>query len=284
MTSPPVRIIRPAVIVAFVSTLWATATVGCDSGNSNTDPRPSCPPDAGTPCVGPTGGGSNPSGGSGGSGGQGGSSATNDVTGKVGVLNDLGFSLLSSYIGAATIYTTSNANTSIDAPYGESATSFTLLNVKTGPTWFFVQDQTAGATGVFSTHSVLNVPPSGPVTLPVVDRNIVTSIAGSLPVPIVIDGSRGILVLKVVRQGKPMEGVSLVSAPAGSSLAYDTGVGLYSNQTLQTGSAGVILAFNLDGPTNAQLLDLTLTDSTQQSYVVQVRVQAGAATFAGFEL
>jgi hypothetical protein len=200
------------------------------------------------------------------------------------VLNDTGFSQVSSYIGAATIITTEDTGAPIEAEYGEKTTSFTLASVKAGPTWFFVQDQTVGATGIFSTHSVVNVPASGPVTLPVVDRNIIAAIAGSLPTPVVIDGSRGVLVIKVVRNGQPLSGVTLSTPPSGAVMAYDTGVGLYSNQVQQTGPAGVIVAFNVDGPSSAQLMDLTLTDTNQQTNFVQIRIQGATATFAGYEL
>lgn len=271
--------------MAPVLALWIGATAGCDTGDSNTDPRPRCPPDSQLPCVGPTGGGTNTSGGGSSSGGgQGGSSATNDVLGDVGVLNDQGFTQVTPYIGASTIFTTSSTGKTIEAPYGESTMSFTLLDVKTGPTWFFVQDTTLGATGIFSTHSVVNVPANGPITLPVVDRNIIASIANSLPNPVLVDETRSILVLKIVRNGQPLAGVSLTTPPGGSTLAYDTGVGLYSNQTLETGPAGVILVLNADGASSAQLLDLTLTDVNQQTYFIQVRIQAGAATFAAYQL
>ena len=285
MTSFRARFLRPSVTTLSVLASWIAGRAGCETGDSNTNPRPLCPPDAGTDCVGPTGGGSNSSGGgSTGSSGQGGSSGTNDVTGNVGVLSEVSFSQVSPYIGASTIITTSNAGMSIDTPYGEMKTSFTLLDVRTGPTWFYVQDQTVGATGIFSTHSVVNVPVSGSVTLPVVDRSVMQSIAGMLPSPIVIDGTRGVMVLKIVRNGQPLSGVSLTTPLPGSTTVYDAGVGLYSNQVQQTGPAGVILAFNVDGPSSAQLIDLTLTDVNQQSFFVQVRYQAGSATFAGFEL
>lgn len=226
-----------------------------------------------------TGGGS-----SSGGGGAGGSSATNDITGKVGVLNDVAFSQVSSFIGASTISTISSTGAALEAPYGDMTTSFTLLDVMKGPTWFLVQDQTLGATGIFSTFSVVNVPANGPVTLPVVDRGVIASIAAMLPTPVVIDGTRGVVVIKVTKNLQPLAGVSLTTALPGATLTYDTGIGLYSNQVLQTGPAGVILALNVDGPGNAQLMDLTLTDVMKQSYFVQIKVQEGAATFAGFEL
>lgn len=283
MTAIHLRGLRSYVLITSVVAVLFSASVGCDSGSS-TNPRPSCPPN--TPnCVGPTGGGVNSSGGgSSGAGGEGGSSATNDVTGNVGVLIDASFSAISAYSGAATIHTTSNSNMALEEPYGDMKTTFTLLDVKTGPTWFFVEDKTVGATGIFSTHSVIGVPPPGNVTLPVVDRNVVSSIAATLPTPIVIDGTRGFVVIKVVRNGQPLAGVSLTTALPGATIAYDTGVGLYSNEVQQTSTGGVILAFNVDGPGTSQLMDLTLTDLNQQSYLVQIRLQAATATFVGFEL
>ncbi len=270
------------------STLLLVALVAsaCDTGNSTTTPRPSCPPDSPLPCgVVTTGGGSNSSGG-GGSGGEGsgGSSATNDVQGNVGVLNDVAFSTIAPYIGDATIITTSTFGTIIEAPYGDMAPTFTLPSVMSGSTWFFVQDQTVGATGIFSTHSVVNIPVAGQVTLPVVDRNVVFAIAGSLPAPIIVDDTKGVLVLKIVRNGQPLSGVALTTPLPGAELAYDTGIGLYSNQTKQTGPAGVILALNVDGPNAPELRDLTLIDAFGAAFFIQVRIQAGAATFAGYQL
>lgn len=284
MTSNRVRLLHSQGLLACLITALFSASAGCETSDSNINPRPSCPPN--TPnCVGPSGGGTITSGGgSSGSGGEGGSSATNDVTGNVGVLIDTAFSQISPYIGAATIHSTSNSNTALEDPYGDMKTTFTLLDVKTGPTWFFVEDKTAGATGVFSTHSVVGVPTQGSISLPVVDRAVVSSIAGNLPSPIFIDGTRGFVAIKIVRNGQPLAGVALTSPLPGATIAYDTGVGLYSNQVQQTGPAGVILAFNVDGPSASQLMDLTLTDVSQQSYFVQVRIQAATATFVGFEL
>jgi hypothetical protein len=282
MTSSLARFFRAGFPLASVLALSVAATTSCDTGES-TNPRPHCPPDAGTICGGPTGPGGAGSGSSG-SGGQGGSAATNDITGKVAVIIDAAFTQVSPYIGAATITTTATSGAPLDAPYGEMTTSFTFPSVKTGATWFFVKDDTVGATGIFSTHSVVNVPANGPITLPVIDRNVIATIAASLPVPVVIDGTRGVFVIKVMRNGQPLSGVSLTSPPAGATMAYDVGAGAYSNQTLQTGPAGVILAINVDGPAAAQLMDLTLTDVAQQTYFVQIKTQAASATFAGFEL
>lgn len=284
MTAIRLRCLNSHLFFTTVVAVLFSASIGCDTGGSTTNPRPGCPPN--TPnCVGPTGGGVNPSGGgSSGSGGEGGSAATNDVTGNVGVLLDASFATVSVYSGASTIHSTSNSNMALEDPYGDMKSSFTLLDVKTGPTWFFVEDETVGATGIFSTHSVVGIPVQGNVTLPVVDRNVVTSIAGTLPTPIFIDETRGFVALMIVRNGQPLEGVSLTSSLPGATIAYDTGVGLYSNEVQQTGPAGVILAFNVDGPSASQLMDLTLTDLNQQSYFVQIRVQAATATFVGFEL
>lgn len=206
------------------------------------------------------------------------------MAGNVGVLIDSGFSQAAPFNGATTIHTTSTAGAAIEAPYGDMITFFTLADVMTGPTWFFVEDQSLGATGIYSTYSVVNVPASGSVTLPVVDRNLINSIAGMLPSPIVIDSTRGVLILKVIRNGQPLAGVSLTTIPAGATLAYDTGVGLYSNQVQGTGPAGVIVAFNVLGPSDPELQKLQLQDINQQTFFVDVQLQEGAATFAGFAL
>ncbi len=286
MTLMRLEFLRSSFVATSALTLSLFAFAACDTADTNTtDPRPVCPPDAGTDCIGPTGGGTNTSGGgSSGNGGAGGSSATNDVTGKVAVLDESSFSQASPFIGTTTIHTTSAAGMPIETQYGDMMPSFSLADVMNGSTWFFVEDKTLGATGIYSTFSILNIPTGSPVTLPVVDRNLVTSIAGMLPSPITVDPSQGVLVLKVIRNGLPLAGVTLTTPPSGATLAYDIGVGLYSNQVQETGQAGVILVFNVNGPSNPELQMFTLKDVNQQAYVIPVKVQAGAATFAGFSL
>lgn len=264
---------------AFVGVL-----VGCGSSDTNLGPREPCP--EGSPgCVTTTGGGSSGNGGAGGAGGAGsGGMASNDVKGDVGVLNEPGFSVVAPYGGAATILTTSTAAMPIEAPYDPATQSFNLASVMSGPTWFYVRDESAGATGIFSTNSVVQVPTSGPVTLPVVDRGVLTTIAGTLPAPIVIDTSKAQLVIKIVRNNQPLSGVALTTPLPGAMLAYDNGVGIYTNQTKQTGPAGVVLALNVDAASTGELRELQLVDAANQGYTVQIRMLAGAASYAGFVL
>ncbi|MDI1444797.1 hypothetical protein [Polyangium sp. 6x1] len=254
----------------------------CGSSETDLDPRPPC---TGTGCVNPSGG-SSATGGGGGSGGQGGEGGTlsNDVTGNVGVLNEPSFSQIGPYAGASTIFATSSTGMPLEAPYGDMVTSFSLPSVISGTPWIFVRDETIGATGILSTHSAVRVPSSGPVTLPVVDRNVLSSIAGTLPAPLVIDTARAHLIIKLSRNGQPLSGVTLTTPLPGAEIVYDTGVGLYSNQTNLTGTAGVILVFDVDAPQTAEQRTLTLTDAAQQGFTIQLPIQAGAATVGAFVL
>lgn len=252
----------------------------CSSADTDLGPRPPC---TGEGCVNPSGGSAG-SGGGGGQGGEGGGMLSNDVTGNVGVLNDPSFSQIGPYAGAATIFATSSTGMLLEAPYGDMVTSFSLPSVISGTPWIFVRDETIGATGILSTHSAVRVPSSGPVTLPVVDRNVLSSIAATLPAPIVIDTTRAHLIIKVSRNGQPLSGVALTTSLPGAEIVYDTGVGLYSNQTNLTGAAGVILALDVDAPQTAEQRTFTLTDATQQGFMIQLPIQAGAATVAAFSL
>ncbi|MDI1433833.1 hypothetical protein [Polyangium sorediatum] len=265
-------------LVVFTSLVCIAAA--CGSAETDLGPRPPC---TGPGCVNPSGG-INPSGGGGGQGGEGGT-LSNDVTGNVGVLNDPSFTQIGPYAGAATIFATSNTGTLLEAPYGDMVTSFSLPSVISGTPWIFVRDETLGATGIFSTHSSVRVPSSGPVTLPVVDRNMLASIAGTLPAPIVINTTtRAHLIIKVSRNNQPLSGVTLTTQLPGAEVVYDTGVGIYSNSTNLTGPAGVILVFDVDAPQTAEQRTFTLTDANQQGFMIQLPIQAGAATVAGFTL
>ncbi|MDC0745164.1 hypothetical protein [Polyangium mundeleinium] len=270
------------VLRGSVFTSLVCVAAACGSAETDLDPRPPC---TGPGCVNPSGG-VIPSGGGGGAGGQGGEGGTlsNDVTGNVGVLNEPGFAQIGPYAGAATIFATSSTGMPLEAPYGDMVTSFSLPSVISGTPWIFVRDETLGATGILSTHSAVRVPSSGSVTLPVVDRNVLTSIAATLPAPIVIDTARAHLIIKVSRNNQPLSGVALTTSLPGAEVVYDTGVGLYSNSTNLTGPAGVILVLDVDAPQTAEQRTLTLTDANQQGFMIQLPIQAGAATVAGFAL
>lgn len=262
--------------ILLSSVLW-----GCGSVDSDLPPKPPCPEDA-AGCVTTTGGGSTSNGTGGG--GVGGNASSNDISGTLGVLNEPTFSVVAPYVGEATIMTTSDMSKPIESPYGAAMPTFKLPSVQKGLTWFFVRDETVGGTGILSTSSVLAVPAAGPVTLPVIDLTMLSTIVSTLPAPTVLDTAKAHLVMKIVRNGQPLAGATLNTPLPGAIIAYDTGAGLYSNQTKQTGPAGVVLVFNADAPSNGELRELQLTDVVGQAYTVTIRMAAASASYAGFDL
>ncbi|UQA56581.1 hypothetical protein [Polyangium aurulentum] len=282
MQHRPVSARRSLGIFLFVATVLGSIAAACGPADTDVGPRPPCPADAGT-CATTSGGAGSAGGGQGGGGSGGGGQLSDDVRGSVGVLNSPSFSTISPYAGAATIFAPSKSGAPMQAPYGETQ-SFELADVMSGRTWFFVRDETVGATGILSTHSVLSVPTGSDVMLPVLDRNLLGSIAGMLPAPTTLQDGKAQLVLLFVRNGQPLSGVSVSTALPGAVMAYDEGIGLYSNQTTLTGPAGVALVLNVDAPVQAELRNLTLTDVNGLGYMIQLPVQSNAATFAAFEL
>jgi len=282
MQHPSASARRSLGIFLFVATVLGSFAAACGPADTDVGPKPPCPADAGT-CTTTSGGSGSAGGGQGGNGSGGGGQQSNDVRGSVGVLNSPSFSTFSPYAGAATIFATSTSGTLAQSPYGDTQ-SFELADVMSGRTWFFVRDETVGATGILSTHSVLQVPTGGEVMLPVLERSVLSSIAAMLPASTTLQDGKAHLVLLFVRNGQPLSGVSVATALPGAVMAYDEGIGLYSNQTTLTGPAGVALVLNLDAPVQAELRNLTLTDVNGQGYMIQLPVQSNAATFAAFEL
>jgi hypothetical protein len=120
--------------------------------------------------------------------------------------------------------------------------------------------------------------------LPVIERNVLSTIVAMLPEPTTLDEGKAHLVLFFTRNGQPLSGVTVSTALPGAVMAYDDGIGLYTNQTTLTGPAGVSLVLNLEAPATAEIRTLTLTDVNGQGYMIQLPVQSNAATFAAFEL
>jgi hypothetical protein len=269
-------------LVIALGTLSVALFAACSGADgTQLENRPPCPQDAGG-CV-STSGGSTPGPDGGGEGGSGGASSS-DVHGDVGVLNDPTFMQIAAYAGAATIIGTGANGMSVQAPYGNGNSTFTLKNLPAGQSWVLVRDETVGAGGIFSTYSAVQVPAAGDVMLPVIDRQLLTSIAGTLPVAATVQPDKAHLVIELVRSKLPLSGVSLSTQLPGAVIAYDTGPGLYSNTTKQTSSEGTILVFNLDAPTNGEILTLTLSDVAGQSYTIQLPIRAATATLGAFNL
>lgn len=283
MKHRPVLARRPLGIFFFVAAVLGSLAAACGPAETDVGPRPPCPADAGT-CTTTSGGNGTAGGGQGGGGGTGGGSQSNDVHGSVGVLKNSSFSMISPYAGAATIFAPTTGGTVMSAPYSDMSPTFDIADVTPGKTWFFVRDETVGATGILSTHSLLDVPAGNNVMLPVLDRYVLNEIAGMLPAPTTLADGKAHLVLFFTRNGQPLSGVTVSTALPGAVMAYDNGIGIYTNQTTLTGPAGVSLVLNLDAPVTAELRTLTLTDVNGQGYMIQLPVQSSAATFAAFEL
>lgn len=244
-----------------------------------------CSGAAGIPGVGAGPGGAGGTGGLGGAGGSGGALPEGtDVTGSLSVVVTTSFDQLEPYAGQATITAPSAQGADVSAPFGGAAGStFSLKGVATGVQWFFVKDETGGATQVFSTWSPVLLPSAQAISLPVIDLDTMTSIATSLPTVGSLSGTAAQIVLKVTRDDLPLAGVAVTSGAGGATLAYDTGPGIYSDAATATGTGGAMILFNTS-PSASGKRTITLTDDAMRAFVVEVPVTAGAATIAVYEL
>lgn len=254
----------------------AIAGLGCKSEDEGFGAPPPCA--AGQSCK-PTivGGGSSGSGGSGAGGSGAGGGVSGSLAGNVGVIATETFDALTLFNGKATILGDKAGGGQVSADYTGSATGFDLEGLVDGARWLLVQDVTMGGAGIFSTYSPTIVPGTA-VTLPVIDSQLMTKIASTLPIT-GINATAAQIILLVRHKGKPFGGVSIQGAGPGGSIAYDTGPGTFSGITTATGSAGVILSLNT--PAGAQgKVTITLVDSMAITYPLgQIPVAAGAATF-----
>ncbi len=190
-----------------------------------------------------------------------------------------------SLTGAANIVIQPATGTQIVVPYGGSApTTFDAMNVPAGPAWVYVQDQSMGSSGIWSTISVVSLPQLGPVVLPVVDEIFFTNLASNLP-SVQIKGvstQAAHVVLLLQHLGAPYKGVQVTGGSAGAQVVYDTGPGTYSDQSTATGTGGTVILFDaaLSG-----LSTITLTDPVlAKSYTVPVFTATGAVTLVAFDL
>jgi hypothetical protein len=256
------------------------------------DRYPGIQPCTGSMCGGVTpgvmGGGEGGSGGGMGSGGSGagGAAATIDQTGTVHRITSPDFQDIGApaYAGAATIVALPSAGGSFTAPYGgTNGTTFDLKGIPSGGTWFFVQDDTAGAAGIISTFSYANVPVLTGVTLPAIDVGVLENIASNLPSVSAVGVSplAAQVIIFVEHAGAPYKGVSVSGGGAGAQVAYDSGAG-YSDSAAATGTFGVAILFNA-GLSGSSTIALTDT-STNKTYGVEVQAAPGAATLATVEI
>jgi hypothetical protein len=262
------------------------AVVACQSSSETLGPSTTCK--TGDRCGSVIGGTipGNSDGGAGGGGGQ--SGVPGSVSGAVAVLTTASFDQSTAYSGKATISGPSAGGGVATVPYENPATGFVLDNLVGGSQFLFVHDETNGGTGIYSTFSLQKVP-SAKAALPVIDRTVLDGIASSLPTAAFIQPGLSHIILEFARDDLPLAGVQLTQALGGASLvAYDQGLGIYSNQASQTGTAGVLVILNVTPPAATGGVNGTLTirvaDAQGTPFALEVPAAADAATLAGFTL
>jgi hypothetical protein len=173
---------------------------------------------------------------------------------------------------------------SLGAGGGATSDTFELTNIRGGAAWFWVQDTTNGATGIYSTYSWANNLPVLPsITLPVVQQQMLMNIASDLPsvgTNSPVAGATAVLMLTL--NNLPYSGVSVNSNVGDAKIAYDVGPGTYSDSATATGSGGTIILFNsgLSGPQSINLLDTTtMAASSIAVYMGQGSVTLASADF-----
>jgi hypothetical protein len=218
-------------------------------------------------------------------GGVGGAGPTSDLSGTVHSIASPAFTDSgTSFSGAASIAIYPSKGNQINAGYGgSSGTTFDAQNLPAGKAWLFVEDQSMGASGVWSTVSSLTLPQIGTVALPVIDQALVTGIAATLPTVMAkgVSTTASHVVLLLTHAGAPYKGVQVTGGSGGALIAY-TGAGTYSDSATTTGTAGVALLFDtsLSG-----LATITVTELTSmKSWPVEVLTGAGAITLASADL
>ncbi|MFO0758262.1 MAG: hypothetical protein U0359_17340 [Byssovorax sp.] len=217
-------------------------------------------------------------------GGQGGAPAQAvDVNGTVAVVDTTTFDHLGVYTKKVTVVAPTLGGTVEGSTDGSSA-GFSLKGVATGNQWFFARDDSGGGAGVLSTYSAHRVPSSSPLVVPVMDLQVLQTIAATQPSAITIDGLAAQVVLLLRRQGSPASGLTLTSSAFGGTVAYDQSAGVYSSAgAKKTGGSGVIVMLNVGAPVAGKDLDILLTDEANETYAFSIPVAAGAATIALYE-
>lgn len=238
---------------------------------------------------GPVLGGTTPVDSDGGAGGAGGESgAPGSVSGAVVVLTSAELDQSAAFSGKATISGPRAGGGVASVPYESATTGFVLDNLVGGSQFLLVHDETNGGTGIYSTFSLQKVP-SAKAVLPVIDRTVLDGIASSLPAATSVEPGLAHLILEFARDDLPLAGVQLTQAVGGAALvAYDQGLGVYSNQASQTGTAGVLLILNVAPPAATGGVSGTVTirvaDPQGTPFALEVPAAADSVTLAGFAL
>jgi hypothetical protein len=215
------------------------------------------------------GAGSTGSGGADGGSGEGGSGqgggATVTVTGRVEVVNSLGFDATFAYTKPAFVYGDGLSGKQLGAEY--DGTTFTIDGVAGGDTWFRVGPKDS-SDAVFPTYSRPHIPADN-LVLPMIEEQVLSTIG--LSSGLALSTLHAQIVLRVTDGKNSLAGVSAESAGAGLIL-YDLGPADYSAQAKTTSSRGVIVLLNQASSS------IVLTDAAAHTYQVDVRAEPGTAT------
>jgi hypothetical protein len=206
----------------------------------------------------------------------------------VAVLVSAAFDQSAAFSGKATISGPSASGGVVSVPYESAGAGFVLDNLVGGSQFLLVHDEMNGGTGIYSTFSLQKVP-SAKAALPVIDRGVLDGIASSLPAATSLQPGLAHLIVEFARDDLPLAGVQLTQAVGGAALvAYDQGLGVYSNQASATGTAGVLLILNVTPPAATGGVSGTLTirvaDAQGTPFELVVPAAADSATLAGFTL
>jgi hypothetical protein len=273
---------RPATLAALIA-----AGIGCATPEERLPappPGPGCSKASECGYAGgvPAAGGGGPAGGGSGDAGV---SSVADITGEVGVAITAELDQVERFGGVARVSAPGPKGAIIEALYDPGASGiFTLTGVLTGDQWLFVQDDTAGGAGIFSTFSLHRIPSPVPLFVTALDRTVIETIAQLDPSAPLIDPARAQILLALTHAGQPAAGVSVRSGGAGALVVYDQGAGIYSSLAEATGSAGVIGLINASTPSGGGTLSIRLADATGELFEVALPAAPGAATIAPFEL
>jgi hypothetical protein len=251
-----------------------------------------CTDDPTTPGAGPScnspgciGMGQTSGNGSGGSGSGSGGGDVADIQGTVRLMADPAFvgTQSTAWEGDATIVVEAESGKATEQAYtGDKA--FLLEDVPEGDAWLIVRDEQGGA-GVLSTVTALRVPHNDPIVAPVVELNMVQSVADTLVGSPQLEEGSGHMVVFVARDGDALADVRVdPGSVPGAVVAYDNGDSdAYSNDLDSTGELGKIVVLNASAPAGGKLI-LDVVDGDGNTYPLDIRVFPNAMAIVGYTL
>jgi hypothetical protein len=184
-----------------------------------------------------------------------GDAAGTSFLGQVVVFQDTGFSQMSPFMGSGLVYVPTSSGQK-EVPVAGDAGVFTAEDVLIGYSWFTVVPDSASVdagpvgTVLVPTWSAIDVQPSPATSKPVPLMNVtlLNTIYSSLSSPTVAGADAAQVVVVFERDdGQRVSNVTIVNAPTSEHVAYDVGLGGYSEEATTTGDMGVAILVNAIG-------------------------------------